>query len=470
SFSSAILTLPLLGCMSSGGFSGDDAEADADADADADGSMDAGGDADSDADADGGGGPVDCPDLVVPSGAVGLASTIPTGSGEGDFALSFWVELDAVNGGDLDAAKTIPLASDLDGDGDLDLAMNPRKMSSAVVFEGLGDGTFVTSPHFLPGSFATGWGIDLADLDGSGVDVVVGDHGSGAHTWRNGGGLQFSASDSGLPPGTFSGAGVADLSGDGAFDAIFGADQFGDGFAVAFGTGSGGFATESVSGLPPLGSGSEVRNVGYFAFGDIDADSDLDVFAFGMGLTAFVYANGGDGRNWSEAARVRQGVGTTIGNPVQGSVGDVNGDDVLDVAVGGLVSTGSGGSFSGGTTVDGALISHLADMNGDCALDLITHSVEGGLALHIGDGSGGFTASEAGLPGAGDFPADMTPNSSGATFSLSTTYGIEIGDLDGNGALDIVRAYLVQEEGGACGGFGGMTDTSKRNVVEVWIR
>jgi len=446
-----------------GGGHGGPAAGDVDIDADTDG------DGDADGDSDGGSGG-DCPGIEVPHGAIGAASDVPLGNGGGDFALAWWAEIDVLNGMDMDAAKVIPLASDLDGDGDLDIAMNPRKMTTAVVLEGDGDGTFRTPVHMLPTElFSTGWGGDLGDVDGDGrIDFLVGDHGTGAHAWTNGGGFAFSPSDGGLPDGTFSGGGLGDMNGDGSLDAVFGADQFGDGLSVAFGNGAGGWTAQSPGGLPALSSGSGVQNVGYFAFADAESDGDLDLFAFGMGLTAYVYVNDGAGSSWSQAASIRQGASNTIGNPVQGSVGDVDADGRVDVAAGGSIATAAGG-YGISRTLDDALISHFADMNGDCALDLVTNGPSG-LQLHQGDGAGGFERADVGLPSGSDFPADMRPSSAGATFTIGSAYGVEIGDFDGNGELDIVRTYQVEEEGGEGGGFGGMTDAAQHNVLEVWVR
>ncbi|HEY8376301.1 MAG TPA: VCBS repeat-containing protein, partial [Nannocystis sp.] len=226
----------------------------------------------------------------------------------------------------------------------------------------------------------------------------------------------------------FSGGGLADFDGDGFLDAIFGADQFGKGFR-AF-KGAGGSWTEI-----PGPSSAKATNVGHFVFADLDDDGDLDVFAFGegsaVGLDVYVYRN--DGASFTEIANLAAGPPNQVNaDPVQGSVGDVNCDGALDIAAGGSIFLAQqNGSWTLAAQVDAAHISHLADMNGDGHLDLVTHDPTVGLALYHGDGSGTtFTPAAVGLPDAGY-------TYGGA--AMDTAYGIDIADVGGDSALDIVR-------------------------------
>ncbi|HET6582901.1 MAG TPA: VCBS repeat-containing protein, partial [Nannocystaceae bacterium] len=132
-----------------------------------------------------------------------------------------------------------------------------------------------------------------------------------------------------------------------------------------------------------------------------------------------------------------------LADPIQGSLGDIDCDGDLDLAAGGVVYRNDAGSFGSPVAVDGAGIAHLADMNGDGQLDLVTHDASVGLALYLGDGAGAFTRDgAAGLPDAATAPV------------LDDPYGIDVGDLDGNDSLDIVRI----------GGFAG------DYRVEAWVR
>lgn len=186
----------------------------------------------------------------------------------------------------------------------------------------------------------------------------------------------------------------------------------------------------------------------------------------GGGVIGYVYENDGDA-SFSSVAQPSGGASPWIGGPVQGSVADVDGDGALDVAAGGTVHLASGaGSWSPAATADGAMVSHFADMDGDCNVDLVTHSETAGLVLYLGDGTGGFAPAASGLPDATTFPPDLEIYE-GDSFLLGNAFGIEIADLDGNGALDVARAYTADEQGGS---IIFPTDQHARNVVEVWTR
>ncbi len=373
-----------------------------------------------------------CHQPSAPAAGVGLATHVPIGcAGDGGFSKSWSVFVQGDGFASAEAPRTIPYLGDFDDDGALDLFVNFRKASAAFVFTGLGDGGFNPAPAQLSGGlFSGGWGGDLGDLNGDGaLDVLVGDHVRGAWAWAGDGAFQFTDLTAGLPaPFLFNGGGLADLDGDGDLDAVFGADQFNKGYALAHNDGAGAWTP----GTPPatVNAGS----VGSFSFADYDDDGDLDIFAFGHGggtvMDAYVYRNDGDSFVEVLAAAVPgQSMGTA--DPVQGSIGDINCDGQVDILAGGAVLLASGGSWSMVTSIDGAHIGHLADMNGDGHLDAVTHDSSVGLALYLGDGTGTGWAPQTtlGLP-------DASYQAGGA---MGRAYGIEIGDVDGSDNMDIVR-------------------------------
>jgi hypothetical protein len=85
-----------------------------------------------------------------------------------------------------------------------------------------------------------------------------------------------------------------------------------------------------------------------------------------------------------------------------------------------------------------------------------------GLRLYLGDGSGStFTFDSAsGLPDGSYVPPGLVAQTS---FVFQDTYGMDLADVDGNGNLDIVRAYKLFDSGV----FG---DGANENILEVWVR
>jgi len=381
------------------------------------------------------------PGCLVPhaiGAGIGVGSDAPVGCGDGTFALAHGISVAMF--ADPEAPRSMPLLADMDDDGALDLVVNFRKASAGLVFPGLGTGAFTNSPAPLAGGiFAGGWGGDLGDVDSDGrIDVVLGDHARGAWAWTNAGAMSFVAARTGLPDALFSGAGLGDFDGDGALDALFGADQFGSGVRSFAGDGAGGWLETAAPAIA-------AANLGSILAGDLDGDGDLDAVAFGKAgaaVDAFVATN--DGGSWSVSGPLPgPGVAGGLADPVQGSLGDIDCDGDLDLAAGGMVYRNDAGGFAAPIAVDGSRIAHFADMNGDGHLDLVTHDASVGLALWLGDGAGAFIRDTAsGLPDAATAPV------------LDDPYGIDIGDLDGNGSLDIVRV----------GGFAG------DYRVESWVR
>jgi hypothetical protein len=423
------------------------------------------GDGDGDGDSDPcGSGPGCYPEPIV-SGA-GLSSRAPLGcASSGPFTSPWW--FDIAGGGAIDAAKSTPLAADFDDDDDIDILLAARKTSAPNIFPGNGDGSF-GAPTQLSGImlFIGGWGLDAGDIDSDGnTDIVLGDHAEGALAWLNNGGLTFTLADAGLPQGTlYSGAGLGDIDGDLDFDVVLGGDQFGGGYDVVLRDG-GTWVQSFPAGLPALGDPAN-RNIGNAQFYDYDDDGDMDLFAMGQqptgGVAAFVYENTGAGASWSSRGQFPGGSILSLGNPVQGAIGDVNCDNFVDIAAGGTVYLGDGaGAWSQSAMVDASDLSQLGDLDGDGWLDIVTHS-SAGLRLYISDGTGSnFTLDEtAGLPDGSYVPPGLVPQTS---FEFDDAYGIDLADIDGNGVLDIVRSYKLFD----AGVFG---DAANENILEVWVR
>jgi hypothetical protein len=201
------------------------------------------------------------------------------------------------------------------------------------------------------------------------------------------------------------------------------------------------------------------------AAGDLDGDGDLDLAFLGSMAPLTLLFNDG-GASFGAPVPTDITVNLSFLNTVM-DLGDLNGDDIADAIVGkpGLLAFNDGtGSFSvvdfpGFTSDDQVAI---VELSGDAALDIAY-----GGRTHVNDGLGGFTEAGSFLGGSGSFEcayADLDGdldtdiacarwlvgevrvalNNGDATFadgdatSVSFPTGIDAGDLDGNGATDLV--------------------------------
>ena len=329
-------------------------------------------------------------------------------------------------------------AGDLDGDGDLDLAVANQADNSVTLLLNDGSGSFneaagsPVSVGFDPGAVTSG------DLDGDGdIDLAVANFfGFDVTVLLNDGSAGFSeAPGSPLPAGNvpFS-ITTGDLDGDGDLDLAV-ANENDDNVIILFNDGSAGFSEAPGS---PIAVGDEPQSV---AAGDLDNDGDLDLAVANFsGDNVTVLLNDGSA-GFGEAV----GSPVTVDNePTSVIVGDLDGDSDLDLAVANfsgdnvtvlLNDGGAGFSEAAGSPIaagNGPFSITRGDLDGDGDLDLATANFAGFIdnaTVLLNDGSARFSEA-AGSP----FVVGSDP------FSITT------GDLDGDGDLDLAVANIFSND------------------------
>ena len=290
--------------------------------------------------------------------------------------------------------------------------------------------------------------VALGDLNGDNmIDVaMVGEGASGTPTTRlyeNNGDGTYTAMNAGLTGVTDGSVALGDLNGDNRLDVVI-AGEKGDGTPVTKlyrNDGSGSF-TAMNAGLPGLRSGS-------VALGDLNGNNMIDVAMVGEGAggtpTTRLYSNDESGSFTAMNAGLTDLTNGSV------ALGDLNGDNRLDVAVLGEQSDGTpttrlyqndgGGSFSALSSLTGLTNGSIAlgDLDGDNHLDVATVGEESGgtpvTRLYSNDGSGSFSALNAGLTGVSDGAVALGDLNGNNRIDLA----IAGTDADGNGVLDAYR-------------------------------
>ncbi len=352
-------------------------------------------------------------DLVVSNYAEGAVSWYENLDGLGTFGTSHLVTSQI-------AGVYTAIATDLDGDGDLDvMASSPksgRSEGEIVWYENVGgDALFASTPHRLT-SPSGAYRLAMGDVDGDGdSDLIVGQSFSndfGAVDWyANDGKGNFSSRqrlDAGFASRTLA---VIDFNGDGDLD-IF--TTYYREFRWLENDGKGNFSKHTF-GSPSLAEP--------FVPGDIDGDGQLEVLAItdDYTLSAFRYRNG----TYESTPLYKSPTGITAVE-----LGDGNSDGDLDIAVGNwqvdgawLENTDGRGNFANTRSFD--LVAYprglrLGDVDADGDKDII-------------DGSR-WLENTGIMFGPGERIAHVS----------STSQTIDVADFDGDQDLDIVAAYLLR--------------------------
>jgi hypothetical protein len=305
---------------------------------------------------------------------------------------------------------------DIDGDGDLDIAVANLTSNNVSILANNGSGNFTLKGNVNVGSFPLG--ISLGDIDRDGdIDIAVANNHSGNVSILVNDGSGNFILEGNVGVGSYpQGLSFGDMDGDGDLD-IAVTNYYSNNVSILINDGSGNFTLKE-----NVGVGSYPRGI---SFGDIDGDGDLDItVANNYSGNVSILVNDGSG-NFTLKGNVDVG-----SNPLGISFGDIDGDGDLDIAVTNdgsstvsiLVNDGSG-SFTLKGNVDVGSKSwgiSFGDIDGDGDLDIaVTHSAyNNNVSILANNGSGNFTLK--GNVGVGSFP-----------------WGVSFGDIDGDGDLDI---------------------------------
>jgi len=364
---------------------------------------------------------------AVGSGPAGAALMLLPNQGNGSFGSPVMIEAGS-NPHDVDVA-------DYNRDGRPDLAVANRTTTTGGIHPQRADGSFAIPPIYLTNS-PLPLSVAKADFDGDGdIDVAEGDgevyppDTGTVKVMLNQGDGSFVLGDT-LPSGGGYVRSVfaSDLNGDGALDLVWAPDAPPYPFVYALNNGDGTFGPITIQNIQTCGTGQATT-------ADVDNDGDQDVlvannrsgpsaFCEAVSRTVRVALNNGNGTFQAD-----YGV-QVFPLPMMAIGADLNGDGLTDIVASSAqvsVALGTGGGQFAPPVIYDARGTELAasDLDADGDLDMATSDGSTATAYVLrNNGSGQFTQITA-------YPGEIISG-------YANGMAIDIGDLDGDGALDLV--------------------------------
>ncbi|MCA8976300.1 MAG: VCBS repeat-containing protein, partial [Planctomycetes bacterium] len=295
---------------------------------------------------------------------------------------------------------------DLDGDGDLDQVTADLGDNRVWLNDGDGDFTFSNSPGHILGQ-GDSRAVVLGDLDHDGdLDAVIGQtalNGAANEIWQNDGAGNFALVQTFAPLSKTLSLALARFDGDGLPDIVVGNDGENEVFVNVSANGIIAFTAANAPFSIANNADLDRMTIELLVF-DLDTDGDDDLVTVNQGTALSPHET----QVWRKASTLYtlRNELTTIQMASAGTLGDYDGDGILDLAIGrqspggnhtvqlyrGLrtqLSTLPISVPTGIETVPSGLL--LDDIDGDGIADLVIANRGAAATVMHGDGLGGFT-------------------------------------------------------------------------------